>query len=116
MQRKETYWEGMYWDGIDARDIGALQLSKLDQLQVQVDQHLVSNFIRFVKDRESEKDLEKWWTTICQETEEIWAFHLWHEAVFYGSRALGIANPGAHCKTYRLNVKGELISIRPIGE
>jgi hypothetical protein len=50
MQYKESYWEGMYWDGLDARDVGAHKVSQLLELQPQlgVERHLLERLIQFV--------------------------------------------------------------------
>jgi hypothetical protein len=115
MQYKESYWEGMYWDGLDARDLGAHKVSSLLDLQPQlgIEKHILVKFIQAVKDEQGEEEVEHYWATIIPNVEDKqWIFHVWHEAVFYGSRALGIADPGKLCKTFILGQQGEIVSIQ----
>jgi hypothetical protein len=120
MQTKESYWEGMYWDGLDARDLGAIHIPELVSTVEQMFQEgelndsnglvlrtkVVPEFQNLVKTLESRPE-EEYWVTMVQEDDSeklpIFKMHVWHQDVFFGSRAMGIVNPGELCMTYEFN-------------
>lgn len=112
MQTKERYWEGLYWDGLNAEDVGAVNLK---------DGHTDDPAIQAILDdakkrlQENFEQPENFWFTFLDFSEKTipyCALRLWHENVFLGARASGVGDPGAKCRdlVYRVERSGNKIS------
>lgn len=115
---KESYWEGMYWEGLDPEILGAFPVSDLSNAHMLPELPTDGRLLQLARiqipldiSRLESRPVTEYWVSLIQEDDNCLEAILWHRDAILGSKASGSADPGKFCRRYVYVLKDDEIDL-----